>query len=167
MVTLRCTQRLLKQLTVPRGVEVEPPTTRLGDWYANLLYLRPKRLVLCMSEKSLLPVLVPAKGLDTLPVRLRDAVREMLLAIEVPAAAVEAEVRAMEPLVYAPTTSRVILGSMSDFTQMLEAYMAFTPQLTLLAYQKSLSEAPCKPIGMRSPQAMARELLADPIGQER
>lgn len=139
MVTLRCTQRLLKQLKVPRGVKVEPSTTRLGDWYANLLYTRPARLVLCVSEKSQLPVLVPAKGLNTLPSRVRDGVREMLLAIKVPAAAVEAEVRAMEALVYAPTA--------------------------LLAYQLLLSEAPCKPIGWRSPQAVARELLADPTGQ--
>ncbi len=37
------------------------PTTCLGDWYANLLFTERLRLVICISERSLLPVFVAAK----------------------------------------------------------------------------------------------------------
>jgi hypothetical protein len=84
MFTLRCTRSLLKRLK-PRPHPSPPaPTTKLGDWYCNLLHTRPQQLVLCASERTLLPVLIPAKGTEPLAVRLTDAVGEMLRTIGVP-----------------------------------------------------------------------------------
>lgn len=52
MLTLRCTQKLMRRLKVPTKVGTHAPTTVLGDWYANLIYARPQQLVLCMNERS-------------------------------------------------------------------------------------------------------------------
>jgi hypothetical protein len=62
-----------------------PPssTGRLGDWYASLLVVHSAHLVLCLSERTLLPVIVPAKDIATLPTRLPLAVGEILQAIGV------------------------------------------------------------------------------------
>ncbi len=71
MVTLRCTQKLMRRLGVPVKVATHAPTTILGDWYANLIYARPRQIVLCMNERSLLLVLVAAQEGKSLPNRFR------------------------------------------------------------------------------------------------
>jgi hypothetical protein len=38
MVTLRCTQKLLRRISEPLLEKNEQPTTLLGDWYANILF---------------------------------------------------------------------------------------------------------------------------------
>jgi hypothetical protein len=53
MYTLRCTRKLLRRIDEIPSSEVVSPTTVLGDWYANLLYLRPQQLVLAMNERTL------------------------------------------------------------------------------------------------------------------
>jgi hypothetical protein len=38
------------------------PRNRLGDWYASLLFTRRARLIICVCERSLLPVFVEARA---------------------------------------------------------------------------------------------------------
>ncbi len=61
MLTIRCTGKLLKYLHARGPAQIIHPTTGLGDWYANLLFTKRLRLVICVSERSLLPVFVEAK----------------------------------------------------------------------------------------------------------
>jgi hypothetical protein len=70
MFTLRCTARLLKRMKVAPLVACPEPTTHLGDWYANLIHVGRQQLVLAVSEKTLLPVVVPAAPNSTLVPRL-------------------------------------------------------------------------------------------------
>ena len=81
MFTLRCTGKLLKRLGRPDEASPAVPSTRLGDWYAHLLFTRPQ-IVLCVSERTLLPVLIPAADAASLVPRLRDAVGTMLRALD-------------------------------------------------------------------------------------
>ena len=97
------------------------PSTKLGDWHAHLLFTRPQ-LVLCMSERTLLPVLVPARDGNLLVSRLRDAVGEMLVELGIARGAVESERAAMMNAVIGKTLSRQVLGSMNDFVRMLDSY---------------------------------------------
>lgn len=57
----------MRRLCVTEESEVSPPTTALGDWYANILFLRPQQLVLCVSERTLLPVVISGKEFESLP----------------------------------------------------------------------------------------------------
>jgi hypothetical protein len=114
MVTLRCTQKLLRRLGVPAKVETLPPTAVLGDWYANLVYTRPHQLVLCMNERTLLVVLVPARESPSLGARFRDAVVAHLTRLGVPPAAVEAEAHAMFEVGFGPTANRSLLGCLRE-----------------------------------------------------
>ena len=114
MMTLRCTRKLARRLIVTPGAEVQQPSNRLGDWYANVLNIGHKRLVLCVSEKSLLSLVLPARDLRQLPSRLPGAVGSVLERLGVPPAVVEAEVAAMLPISVGFTRNRSVVGSMVD-----------------------------------------------------
>jgi len=122
MYTLRCTRKLLRRIDERPSSEAVAPTTVLGDWYANLLTLRPQQLVLAMSERSLLCVLVPAAPAVTVAERLRVEVGGVLADIGVPATNVAAELAAMEHFGVGATASRAVLGCMNDAVKMLDAY---------------------------------------------
>lgn len=84
MLLLRCTQRLRKRLG---QAKVEAPTatstTILGDWYCHLVYVGHTQLLLCVSEQSMLPLLLPAREAPLLPVQLRTALGSALTALQV------------------------------------------------------------------------------------
>jgi hypothetical protein len=59
MVVLCCTQKLLVRL---KRADVSPgqeSTTRLGDWYGNILRIGRQQHLLFISEHSRLPVIIP------------------------------------------------------------------------------------------------------------
>ena len=58
VMTVRATRKLLDRLG-PATTDPEQPTTVLGDWYATALPWRPRQLALMMSDRTLLPVLLP------------------------------------------------------------------------------------------------------------
>jgi hypothetical protein len=159
MFTLRPTKKLREHLGLrlsPAEAPGEEATTRLGDWYANLLMHHRGLVVIFVSERTLLPVVVPAApALSVLP-RFRDALAEMLGAIGVSREDVKAELREMEPFSIGKTTSRRILGSMTDFAWLLEASSA---RESLLDAALVLAKAPCSPIDWKSPRASTEALF--------
>ena len=159
MVTLRCTQKLLRRLRVSPPVETLQATTALGDWYANLLYMRPQQLVVCMNERTLLVVLVPARGGNLLGVRFREAVAHHLLRIGVPPTMVEAEAREMAEVGFAPTASRKILGCLREamFELSFELEPGRWPSLPDL--EVHLSGNIYSTTGYRHPRDLALELF--------
>ena len=74
-----------------RCVIVHPPasSTLLGDWYANVLFVYRKPLILAVSARTLLPVLIPARDPASLLPRLAAALGEILKALGIPARQVE------------------------------------------------------------------------------
>jgi hypothetical protein len=95
VVTIRFTRKLLKYLQAKALHSEVAPTTVLGDWYANLLFTRHLRLVICVSERSLLPVFVEAKNRTTFADRLREAVRSVMESIGVTRGLIEDELNEM------------------------------------------------------------------------
>lgn len=164
MFTLRCTQRLLSRLKTELANESVPPTTQLGDWYANLLHVGRRQFVLGVSEKTFLPALVSAAPISTLVPRLRVGVGDMLLALGVPDAAVAREIAQMDEVAYAKTASRQVLGIMNDFARPLGFFLDEEP--SLLAVALKLAETPCSPLckpgGAISPDRTTVALFARP-----
>jgi hypothetical protein len=141
--TLRPTARLLKRLRVPLTIEPRATTTRLGDWYANLLHVGRQQLVLAVSEKTLLPVVVPATPHPTLVPRLRVAVAEVLDRLAIASEPVEQELASMAEGAYGKTTNRQVLGVMVDLAKGLPFYLARDG--ALLDVSMTLAAAPCSP----------------------
>jgi hypothetical protein len=156
MVTVRCTQKLLRRLPPPQDAPAS--TTILGDWYANIWFARPQ-LIVCVSERSLLPVVLPAKSLATLVPRLTAAAGEVLLRLGIAPHLVRAEQTEMQTFSYARTQNRSVLGSLNEFILLLSHYVADDPAASLLDHSLHLARTPCGPIGPAFPDKVARELF--------
>lgn len=158
MYTLRCTGKLLKRMKATPVPSPPPSTTVLGDWYANIFQFGRTPLLIAVSEKSLLPVLLPARNVAQLPELLPGAVEEVCAFLEYPFDAVRAEISAMrEGATVSKTASRRVLGSMNDFISLSHAYLE---SHNLRNTALKLSQAPCSPIDRKSPRDVARALLS-------
>ncbi len=122
MVVFRCTQRLAKRFRLSLVREPSESTGLLGDWFATLLNVGNTRLVLCLSERALLPVLVPARQAE-FPSHFSGHLFVVLKHIGIPRGTSELEVLAAENATFAPTRSRQILGSLNDFGFHARAYL--------------------------------------------
>ncbi len=105
---------------------------RLGTWSATRLALRPARFVLAVSEHARLAVVLDALPLDTVPVRLPEALYRLLLAIKVPADLARRERDAMQPM-------RPVRDSMAGLDAGLLAYYA---NALKAAWDAGLSRSP-------------------------
>lgn len=165
MITIHCTRKLLNRLRVEGADPVSAPTAVLGDWYANLLFSRPTQLILCMSERSLLPVVVPARGAGALGERLRGSLEVLLRAFGASASTIDGELREMESVAYGPARSRRALGSLNDFMFHLDVLVRDRPHLSFEEMSIRLAGTPCKPIGYQFPWEAALRLLGVSAGK--
>lgn len=163
MITLRCTKKLLRQLRTAPSSEPRPSTTVLGDWYATLVLTCPLvPLVLCVSEQSLLSLILSAREFGTLASRFQKAVREHLLVLGALLQDVEREAAAMRQIELGPTVSRSVRGSMQELAFAVEDELQREWFSTRVELQLSLSTYIMGAIGMRSPYEVALELLRPP-----
>jgi hypothetical protein len=124
MITLCCTQKVLRRLRVaePEAIAM-PPTNALGNWYVNLIYVGRIQMVMATSERSLLTVLLPSADLrNALVVNLVDTTCRLLREIGIDSDCATREVEAMQPALIARTESRSVLASMNDFSLSLDWY---------------------------------------------
>lgn len=149
MITIRVTAKVAKRLKEPLAAKFQPSSGSFGDWYANLLVIQRQHVLLVVSEKTLLPLLIPAKDLASFPKRLPHALGEMLRRLGVSGSKIEPELAQMTSWSFAKTASRQVLGSMTDFANMLEAFMDDGAPLVKQALR--LARSPCSPLGMDSP----------------
>jgi hypothetical protein len=108
--TIRFTRKLLKYLHADTLHREVAPTTVLGDWYANMLFTRHLRLVICVSERSLLPVFVEAKDRSTFAERIREAVRSVMEDLGVASSLIEGELNEMSEVRLSATSSHRVLA---------------------------------------------------------
>jgi hypothetical protein len=125
MITLCCTQKLLRRLRVAKPeLQFLPPTNALGNWYANLVHVGRAQFIMATSERSLLTVLLPAVDLrKSLVPTLCDATALLLLHLGVDEQRAKQEAEAMREVRFGRTQSRSVLGSMNDFSRSLEWYL--------------------------------------------
>ena len=144
MFTLRCTARLLKRLAIRAAPSSPSPTTRLGDWHANLVHVARQPLVLAVADRTLLPVVVRAAPRDSLLDRMRAAMAVQLGAIGVAPDAIDAEKAAMREVVHAKSANRQVLGILVDFAKALPYHLEARDSLAQAAWK--LAETPCGPL---------------------
>jgi len=159
MLVIRGTKKVLDRLpAIDRAGEADRSTTRLGDWYVNVLFWKPQ-VALFVSETTLLPVLIPFAPAATLLDRFPDALLTHLQAHEAPRAFTEAELAEMQQRRIAKTASRSILGVMNEFRFLADVCDHDDAESDLLTLSMRLSETPCSPLYKRhvSPD---RELAA-------
>jgi hypothetical protein len=52
LIPISCTAKLLKRSRLNPEKPAEPPTTALGDWHANLIYIHRNQLILFVNDHS-------------------------------------------------------------------------------------------------------------------
>ncbi len=158
MLTLRCTKKLLTRLRVKPDLQPPPSSTKLGDWYADVLNMGRERLVLCVSERTLLPVVVPASGAE-LRTKLVDGLRQTLMALGAPTAVIDAELNHMQDVTLSKTASRAVLGSMNEFQFMARHFRVRDPRGSLLAMGLDLADVLCGTIDYAPPMEATLDAL--------
>jgi hypothetical protein len=117
MFTIHCTAKLLATLKVAPASPTQP-TTRLGNWYANHL-AGPRSRIVCISERTHLPVIIERCSAAHLPRALADGLAVPLSELGVPAGLIEQERFAMAQASWAKTQSAVLRGVLTE-----QAFMA-------------------------------------------
>jgi hypothetical protein len=161
MLTVRCTRKLLKHLHADDHDGGAGVTTQLGDWYGNLLFTRHRRLVICVSARSLLPVFVEAKDFSTFATRFRAAVRLALECVGVSTNCIDCELREMLTIAIGTTKSRSVVGSLNELSFLARYSMDRRSQGDLTVLANEIADTPCSALKYQSPKSMTLALLRD------
>jgi hypothetical protein len=140
----------------------------LGDWYGNTLFVRRLRLVLLISESTMLPVVLPLRESKTLAPRFRRALYEVLEALQMPPAVIRQEVDLFGGNAFGPTASRRVVGVLTELGFHAEVELSFGKCRNPLELSLKLSgipigglehHLPCDAVRMRlAPSAPRRAL---------
>jgi hypothetical protein len=157
MVVLRCTQKLLVRL---KRVDVSPgqeSTTRLGDWYGNILRIGRQQHLLFISEHSRLPVIIPIHEARRLETIFSDAVCAALNAVGVASDDIADERSRMSTIAFGKTRNRSLLGTLNDFAFMAQQVTG-RPQHSESPedLMRLLARTPILPLNGANPIALTR-----------
>ena len=152
MVVLRCTQKLLVRLKQIDGLSPVESTTRLGDWYGNVLQIGRRQHLLFISERSRLPVVIPIHEAKQLGTVFPDAVCERLAIVGVAAEDIADERAQMLEIAFGRTRNRSLLGTLNDFAFMAQSVgTRRTEPESPEELMRFLSQTPILPLGGASP----------------
>ncbi len=157
MNVFRCTQRLAKRLRLSLADDALPSTGSLGDWYANVLNVGRLRLVLCISEQTLLPVILPIRQAE-FPSRFSSYLSAVLEHFEIAPASIQRESQAADEPVFAKTRNRSLLGTLNDFSFCASEFLKQGE--SILEANIRLAHMPSKAIGYNCPREATIDLLA-------
>ena len=143
MVILRPTRKLTRWLPAA-AADPGPSDTALGDWYGNRIVVDRQPLLILVSSTSLLPMLLLARNVRSLPERLGALVYARLRRLGIDPRIAAAEQQAMRPVVIRPTADRSVVGIMVDFAKAIP-YQLPAPwtEDSLWAVEETLATTPC------------------------
>ncbi|HKW03265.1 MAG TPA: hypothetical protein VJN96_25795 [Vicinamibacterales bacterium] len=160
MVVLRCTRKLLvrlKRTEVSAGVA---STTRLGDWYGNILQIGRRQHLLFISERSRLPVVIPIREAKRLETIFPDAVCAVLAAVGIADECIAEERSRMSEIAFGPTRNRSLLGTLNDFSFMAQHGNANRAEPeSPEELMRFLAQTPILPLDGASPIALTRAVF--------
>lgn len=160
MVVLRCTQKLLVRLKQVGDLPPVESTTRLGDWYGNILRIARRQHLLFISERSRLTVVIPIREGKRLAEVFPDAVCERLAIVGVTTQDIVDERARMSEIAFGRTRNRSLLGTLSDFAFMAQSVDARrTDPESPEELMRFLAQTPILPFEGASPIALTRAVF--------
>ena len=163
MVVLRCTRKLLVRLKRTEVPADAPSTTRLGDWYGNLLRAGHRQRLLFISEHSRLPVVIPIREAKRLETIFPEAVCAVLAAIGIADECIAEERSRMSKIAFGPTMNRSLLGTLNDFVFMAQQGNANRAKLeSPEELVRFLAQTPILPLNGASPIELTRAAFEAP-----
>ncbi len=158
-MTLRCTRKLLKGLNASARDSATPPTTTLGDWYANIYDARPEPLVIGLNERTLIAVVIQTHDASSLAIQFCAAVVELLAKIGIPNDSIATKRRAMAEIAFGPTANRKVLGCLNEAALALSVEFDWAHEKHLGDHALHLSQLIYSVNEYRRPCDLARELF--------
>lgn len=134
---------------------------RLGDWYARIVATRPRHLVLCTNEHTLLSVVVPLVPRDRLLDRFVAAAQHRIDQIDAPASIRMRERSALVGVRVGRCTNRSVIGTMNQFAYAVEAWLYDHSSQDLETLGLWLCDTPCSALRTDWPWLEAQVLLAE------
>jgi hypothetical protein len=159
MLTIRCTRKLLRQVEADVTSETELPTTILGDWYANLFFTRRRRLIIAISERTLLPVCLESRNHGGFITRLRASVASTLQALGIASRRINRELHEMDRVGIGLTANRSVLGSLNDLILQARFVLDEDPEMDLSTLALEIADTPCSPLKYESPRSATLALF--------
>lgn len=144
-----------------------PPSSRLGDWDAKLVATRPKRLVLCTNERTLLCVVIPFAPAKHLRTRFAAAAAGLIRRIPAPRETVAEEIAALDGIQLGRAVDRSVRSSMTHFGYAVEARLAHERPLDLEDMSLWLCDTPCFPLETDWPWLEAELVLTGSVAPGR
>ncbi len=161
MQIIRCTQKLLKELSM----EMEDDVVVLpsASWHANLLRYDRRKCLLFTHDTTLFSVFVPGvvkKDFSDLPDIFGQALFKTMLRLNFSQQEIESILERVRDIRFGRTNNRSVLGSMNDIKQMIDLFVYDSGGLkhtNLYEMIRQINEMPFKAIGYRFPiEAMHR-----------
>lgn len=165
MITLRCTSKLVRRFGLVLDAPDDAiPSNALGDWYAKPLNVGRDRWVLCLNERSNLPIFVPARN-ASFPADFPDELRKVLTLLGVPSDIAEPEVQRSSSFRFGKPVDRKIVGSLNDMAY--HADFELRRRANAVFASAALSEMPCRLSNVVFPGQAVFSLLGIPAMYDR
>ncbi len=168
MPLIRCTKKLLTEMkaqVAPAAEQAQQHESLLGDWYARLLQIERKKLVIFTSERTLLTFLLVAHNRDAirdLANFFQSGLRRLLEDEGFAPADVDRVLDDYHEMSLAPAADRSVLGSINDLARLAAAHIQDDGGLSACdfgAINHMLNLAPMGRLRMASPLAATRHVL--------
>jgi len=159
MIHLQCTARLLKLLRVQPTAAAKSSSSCLGNWHANVLFVRNLRLVVAMNDKSLLSVVLPLKEARTLPERWRVELLATLERLGASPAVLRAEAAAMDTIEVCRTAGKVEVGCLNEIARHIRYWIEERGEMRQSDLESMMEHMPLSALGWDAPARVTRRLL--------
>lgn len=166
MFVVHGTRKFLNRADATAAAPSESSTTKLGAWYATVLFWKPQ-VALFVNERTFLPVFVPLAPATEMGDRFPVELRRVLDAHGLDRRFVDGEIGSMGVGRFAKTVSRSVLGVMNEFAFLGRVHRERRGEDTdLVALSVRLSETPTGPLYKRdvSPDRELQALVARTMG---
>lgn len=166
MIKLRCGRTLLRRIKTPIDYD-SPSDGKLGDWHARAIFVKPKHLVLCTNERSLLSVVIPLAPVSDLLQRFRLAAINRIRQIPVSSEILDKECSALDDIRFGKTSNRSVISTMNQMIFDLEAFLPDPQSNDLEQLAMTLCDRPTFAISTRWPWFEAELILTGSVAPGR
>lgn len=149
MLVVHGTKKFLDRVSGPRARPDDQSTTAMGDWYSTVLFWRPQ-VALFVNEATLFPVLVPFAPAASVVRRFTASLLTVLHGQDVRPSFVRREIEGMSDHRLTKTSNRSVIGIMSEFTFLADAFRDHHGDNDLLTMALWLAKTPCGPLRNRA-----------------
>jgi len=165
VTTLRCTADLLRRVHPTSAPE--SPAGRLGDWHARIIFGKPRFVVLCTNDRSLLCVTIPLAPVRELVSRFVLAATQRIRQIPAREDLLRAEIAALTPAHVGRSSNRSVISTMNQFMYSAETWLERQPLGDLEELGFWLCDTPCTTISTEWPWLQAELILTGSVAPGR